>query len=384
MVQNTYKFTKTFIANLPIPKKRTFYYDSVENGLILQVTPSGKKSYYLYKRVNGQPMRIFLGGLEKLLTPEMAREAAVRLKMNINEGEQPYSRKNENKLTLKQLYDDFMSEKEGILRPQTLYNYKSIWNNKLQKIGQKAVKNITSDELKVLHKHITAEHGSYIANQAVVLVRTLINYAIKEGKYKNFNPAIAVKLNKKEARARYLTHEEIKRFLSILYQYDNFVTRDAILMLLYTGARKSNVLSMAWCDIDIDAKIWKIPQTKTDENVTIALVEPALEILRERKEYSDSVWVFPSPTSHTGHLVEIKTAWNALIKKANITNFRVHDLRHTLATYLIANGADAFMVKRALTHKSLQSTQVYVNLGVEHLRDKLNDTVEKMIKISKE
>ena len=91
-----------------------------------------------------------------------------------------------------------------------------------------------------------------------------------------------------------------------------------------------------------------------------------------------------SPTSQTGHLVEIKTAWNALIKKANITNFRVHDLRHTLATYLIANGADAFMVKRALTHKSLQSTQVYVNLGVEHLRDKLNDTVEKMIKISKE
>lgn len=384
MVQNTYKFTKTFIVNLPIPKKRTFYYDSVENGLILQVTPAGKKSYYLYKRVNGQPMRIFLGDLEKLLTPEMAREAAIKLKMNINEGEQPYSRKNENKLTLKQIYDDFMSEKEGILRPQTLYNYKSIWNNKLQKIGQKAVKNITSDELKVLHKHITAEHGRYIANQSIVLVRTLINYAIKEGKYKNFNPAIAVKLNKKEARARYLTHEEIKRFLSTLYQYDNLVTRDAILMLLYTGARKSNVLAMAWDDIDMDAKIWKIPQTKTDENVTIALVEPALEILRERKEYSDSIWVFPSPTSQTGHLTEIKTAWNALMNKANITNFRVHDLRHTLGTYLIANGADAFLVKRALTHKSLQSTQIYVNLGVEHLRDKLNDTVDKIIKISKE
>ena len=82
-----------------------------------------------------------------------------------------------------------MSEKEEILRPHTLYNYKSIWNNKLQKIGQKAVKNITSDELKVLHKHITAEHGSYIANKAVVLVCTLINYAIKEGKYNKFQSA---------------------------------------------------------------------------------------------------------------------------------------------------------------------------------------------------
>ena len=73
----------------------------------------------------------------------------------------------------------------------------------------------------------------------------------------------------------------------------------------------------------------------------------------------------------------------SILEKAQITNLRIHDLRHTLATYLIANGADAFIVQRALTHKSLQSTQVYVNLGVEHLRDKLNDTVNKMLNIGK-
>ena len=384
MAQNTVKLTKTFIASLPIPKKRTFYRDSVENGLILQVTPAGKKSYYLYKRVNGEPMRIFLGDLEKLLTPEMAREAAIQLKMKLNEGEQPNSGKFGNKLTLEQIYKDFMSEKEGVLRSQTLYNYKSLWNTKLQKVAKKAVKDITSEELKALHRKITAEHGSYIANHAIVLVRTLINYAIKEGKYKNLNPAVAVKLNKREARVRYLTHEELKRFMDVLLQYDYITTRDAILMLLYTGARKSNVLTMAWEDIDMSAKVWKIPQTKTADNVTVALAEPAMDILRERKKFADDVWVFPSETSKTGHLTDIKTAWYVLMKKANISNFRVHDMRHTLATYLIANGADAFMVKRALTHKTIQSTQVYVNLGVEHLRDKLNDTVEKMIKIGKE
>ena len=57
----------------------------------------------------------------------------------------------------------------------------------------------------------------------------------------------------------------------------------------------------------------------------------------------------------------------------------MHDLRHTYATALLANGADAFMVKKALTHKSLQSTQIYVNLDVDDLRDKLNETVNKMI-----
>ena len=80
---------------------------------------------------------------------------------------------------------------------------------------------------------------------------------------------------------------------------------------------------------------------------------------------------------------DIKRAWASILEKAQITNLRIHDLRHTLATYLIANGADAFIVQRALTHKSLQSTQVYVNLGVEHLRDKLNDTVNKMLNIGK-
>lgn len=70
-------------------------------------------------------------------------------------------------------------------------------------------------------------------------------------------------------------------------------------------------------------------------------------------------------------------------KKANLKNFRLHDLRHTLATYMIAQGADAFMVQRALIHQSIKSTQIYVNLGVEHLREKLNETINTLQKIGK-
>ena len=73
--------------------------------------------------------------------------------------------------------------------------------------------------------------------------------------------------------------------------------------------------------------------------------------------------------------------WNTVKKNANITNLRIHDLRHTLATYMIAQGASPFIVQRALTHKSIKSTQVYVNLGVEHLRDKLNETVNTLHKV---
>ncbi|MBR3677122.1 MAG: site-specific integrase, partial [Alphaproteobacteria bacterium] len=252
------------------------------------------------------------------------------------------------------------------------------------KLANKRLSDISSDDLKLLHRKISETAGNYTGNHCIVLLRTIYNYAIKEERYDGKNPANAVKLNKKEARVRYLEHAELKRFMEALETYNNETARDVILMLLYTGVRKTNVFEMRWCDIDMDAKIWKIPQTKTDKNVTIALVEPAIELLKRRQLNADSEWVFSSAYSQSGHIVEIKRAFATIIKKANITNFRVHDLRHTLGTYLIANGADAFMVKRALTHKSLQSTQIYVNLGVEHLRDKLNDTVEKMIKISKE
>lgn len=385
MTTNRFKFTNTNIKSLPAPEKRTFYYDTVEPKLSLQVTPNGAKSFYIRQRVRGVDIRVKLGE-PPIMTVEEARIAAVANRKMMNDGENPIqqSRKYRNEDKLQKLFDDFVEERERFIGKRTMANYKSMWNSKLSKLANKRLSDITSDDLKLLHRKISETAGNYTGNHCIVLLRTIYNYAIKEERYDGKNPANAVKLNKKEARVRYLEHAELKRFMEALETYNNETARDVILMLLYTGVRKTNVFEMRWCDIDMDAKIWKIPQTKTDKNVTIALVEPAIELLKRRQLNADSEWVFSSAYSQSGHIVEIKRAFATIIKKANITNFRVHDLRHTLGTYLVANGADAFMVKRALTHKSLQSTQIYVNLGVEHLRDKLNDTVEKMIKISKE
>ena len=195
---------------------------------------------------------------------------------------------------------------------------------------------------------------------------------------------MGVKLNKEEARVRYLEHAELERFFKALSEIDESISRNAILMLLYTGVRKSNVLCMKWSEVDLDSKIWLIPRTKTGKNLTIALADSAVDLLKNIKSNNpDEKYVFPSTTSASGHIVDIKRVWNTVKKKANITNLRIHDLRHTLATYMIAQGASPFVVQRALTHKSIKSTQVYVNLGVEHLRDKLNETVNTLQRIGK-
>lgn len=379
-----FKFTNTNIKNLPIPSKRTFYYDTVEPKLSLQITPNGSKSFYIRQRVKGNDIRVKLGE-PPLMTVEEARIATVANRKLMNDGENPHKQStkyNEN-TTLQQLFDDFVKERERFIGERTMVGYKSMWNTKISKLAKRRLSDISGDDLKTLHRKISENFGNYTGNHCLVLIKTVYNYAIKEERFDGRNPAISVKLNKTEPRVRYMEHAELQRFFAVLDEYDNEISRDAILMLIYTGARKRNVLEMKWADIDMEAKIWKIPQTKTAKNVTIALVEPAMEVLQRRWEQAENEWVFYSPTSKSGHVEDIKRAWASILEKAQITNLRIHDLRHTLATYLIANGADAFIVQRALTHKSLQSTQVYVNLGVEHLRDKLNDTVNKMLNIGK-
>ena len=151
------------------------------------------------------------------------------------------------------------------------------------------------------------------------------------------------------------------------------------MMLWFTGARRRNVFSMKWEDIKLEEKLWTIPETKTQNDANVVLVNAAIDILNQLKDMRYNEYVFFSTTSKSGHIGGVRKTWEGILKRAKITNFHLHDLRHTFATSLLANGADAFMVKKALTHKSLQSTQIYVNLEVDDLREKLNETVNKMI-----
>ena len=113
--------------------------------------------------------------------------------------------------------------------------------------------------------------------------------------------------------------------------------------------------------------------------MSVALVDSAVKILKRLAETKYNEYVFFSTESKTGHITEVRGTWKSILTQAEITNLHLHDLRHTLATYMVSYGANAFQVKKALTHSNIQSTQIYVNLDVEQLRETLNDTVKKMI-----
>lgn len=375
-----FKFTNANIKNLPAPAKRTFVYDTIEVGLSLQITPNGAKSFYYRGVVLGKQIRVKLGE-PSYMSVDDARQAARKAKINMKEGINPIEERKKitGESSLEQLYTRFMDEKEQHIRPITMEYYKDLWKRYLSTLANKKISQITPDELKLLHKRLTLNNGKRCANQTIVLLRTIYNHFIKQNIYQGFNPGNAVQLNKQIARTRHLSGNELESFRDAINETEDSIPKFAIMMLWFTGARRRNVFSMKWEDIKLEEKLWTIPETKTQNDANVVLVNAAIDILNQLKDMRYNEYVFFSTTSKSGHIGGVRKTWEGILKRAKITNFHLHDLRHTFATSLLANGADAFMVKKALTHKSLQSTQIYVNLEVDDLREKLNETVNKMI-----
>ncbi|KJV73659.1 phage integrase family protein [Orientia tsutsugamushi str. UT76] len=147
------------------------------------------------------------------------------------------------------------------------------------------------------------------------------------------------------------------------------------LLALYTGARKSNVLEIEWDNIDFERKIWHIPKTKNGKAQNIPLTDEAMEILQARKFTSESKWVLPS-ASASGHLERPNNSWHRICKKAGIKNFRIHDLRRTLASCMGDAGASQRTIGIALNHINPNSTMYYNIPCMELVREYMSKATQ--------
>ena len=147
---------------------------------------------------------------------------------------------------------------------------------------------------------------------------------------------------------------------------------------LLTGARRSNVLSMRWEDINLQQATWRIEETKNGNSQTIPLSSTALELLRMRSETKESDWVFQSATSQSGHLEEPKSAWKRILKQAGLKDLRLHDLRRTLGSWQAATGANSYVIGKSLGHKTQQATAIYARLNIDPVRESVERATNSM------
>lgn len=260
---------------------------------------------------------------------------------------------------------------------EMLYLYK----NHLSCWKEREALGIKRFEVVQWHASLKAKVSLYTANRAQQLMRSVFNRAIDwELLPSNYNPAAKIRKFHEKQRERFLQEEELGRFFAALGKLRYDVTRDFFLMLLLTGARKTNVLTMQWSEIDFARAVWRIPETKNGGSQYLPLTGEALALLKKRKKKSTCQWVFESSYSKGKPLVDPVRAWRALLKEAQLPDLRLHDLRRSVGSWLAITNASLPIIAKTLGHNDFQSTAVYARLTVEPVRDALATATNAMFK----
>lgn len=359
---------------------REYHKDTKFPGLQVCVTSTGKRTYYYVRRVGGKPKRMMLGTIEQL-TVEQARKAAAKKAGKVADGEDPQDdrRRKMQEQSLKELWGDWL-EVHAKPRKRTWEDDKRQWEKYIaDTFGGRRPSNIKTSEIAKWHVKIGNDHGHVQANRAKALLATLLNHAVRIGLLAA-NPCRSVPNFPEQSRERFLLPAEMRKFFDSLVAVGD-PWHDFFQLALFTGARRGNVASMAWNEIDLDRTTWTIPASKTKNKkpTVISLSPPAEAILRSRKELVGvGEYVFPS-NSATGHVVDPRKAWERLRKESGLTDLRMHDLRRSLGSWQAAAGASLAIIGASLGHTNLKSTQVYARLQLDPVRASVNEAVSAML-----
>ena len=361
------KFTLAAVRGLPpaAPGQRDEYIDTVLPGLRLRVSATGAKSYLVLARIKGGKMeRITLGSADKL-TPENARTDAKGIIAKLATG-QSYaagSRATRGEATFNELFTLYI---EGnAMRPRSKAEFEGLHRRYIKDdaVGRLKLSAITHKHIMDVHKGLT--HIPTTANRSVSLIKAVFNWAREHELWQGANPAERVKKNRETSRQRYIQPTELAKFFKALAETEQ-PAQDFFMLALLTGARRSNVLAMRWCDIDMNECVWHIPaeDAKAGEVLNIPLTPEAMAVLTQRRANDDrsALWVFPAE-SESGHYQEPKRAWATLRKRTGMTDLRIHDLRRTMGSWLVRTGANTAINAKALGHKSMQAAAVYQRIA---------------------
>ncbi|MFW5793835.1 MAG: tyrosine-type recombinase/integrase [Bacteroidota bacterium] len=362
--------------NCPEEKDKQRYFDEKCKGLMLEVRSSGTKTYFLkYKDARGRYKQMKLGRADDL-TVSQARKLAHKYLGEVAQGNDPLAEKEilQNVPTLKQYaqeqYLPFVkSKKKSWKTDETLLRIHII-----PKLGDKHLDEVNIDDVSTLHRDLLfARYKMATANRLIVLMRYMYNLALKwevSGVTKNPTRGFSIE-NENNGRERFLNENEVKKLCMALKESNNPSLEPIVLFLLLTGARRSEVLCARWEDIDFERNVWKILITKSGKPRVVPLSQSAQKVLHRIPRLEDCQYVFANPK--TGKpFRSIYRSWHTARQKAGLEDIRMHDLRHSFASFLINSGRSIYEVGKLLGHTQIKTTMRYAHLDNQTLTDAVN------------
>jgi integrase len=347
------------------------------------------KTYVLKYRFQGRQRWVSIGKHGSPWTPDKARNEAVRLLGLLADNKDPAQVRDETKndLTVKELCDLYVAEGCSLKKPSTIANDRGRIERHIKPLlGRKHCRHVSKSDVEQMRNDVAAGKtsadiktklygraivtgGKGTANKAVSLLGAIFSFAVDRS-IRPDNPAHGVKFYPSKRQERFLSPAELGRLGLAMDEAEqdglNPFAVAAIRLLLLTGARKGEILSLRWGDVDFDRAYLRLPDSKTGQKL-IPIGPPALSVLEALPQVSGNSHVLPG--SRVGQpLVNISKVWRAIRKAADLEDVRLHDLRHSFASVGAAGGDSLLVIGKVLGHSDTATTARYAHLADDPLQ----------------
>jgi integrase len=302
--------------------------------------------------------------------------------------------------TLADLVKLFLADAEAKKKPRTFDQYDDVLNRLVvPKLGKAKANKITITDVAKLHRRLA--DTPYLANRMLAVVSSMYGYAAKHRIVpRGFNPAEGVEKYAERERETYLTPAQLERLgdaireattTGIPYLVDETKAKSkhaakrenrltkidphaiaAVLLLIFTGARLREILHLKWEHVDFERGFLRLPDSKTGQK-PIILNGPAVAVLTNLPRLGAYVIAGLSAGSENEKpRADLKRPWKTLAKRAGLEGVRIHDLRHTHASYGAGVGLGLPIIGKLLGHTQASTTQRYAHLDADPLRNASN------------
>ena len=350
-----------------------YLWDTEIAGFGLRIYPTGRKSFLITYRSKGRQRFYTLGRFGEL-TVQQARAEALETLGRARKGEDPSGVRRAARRAPKMadLADRHIEEHAKIRnKPRSVKRDRRAWDRcVLPKLGKRRVRDVNRADVARLMTEMAETPA--MANKVLTLLSKAFNLAEVWGwRPEGSNPCRHVSRYKEETRDRYLSESELRRLGGVLNFFQSAQAMcpyaiAAIRLLILTGCRSAEILGLRWEEVDFERKCLRLLDSKTGKR-TVFLNEPAIEILASLEPQGDNPHVVPGEKTGS-HRSTLQPIWDRIRDAAEIKDVRIHDLRHTFASFGVNGGQNLAVVGRLLGHRKITTTQRYAHLADEPIR----------------
>lgn len=368
------RITDKLVRELAVPPKggQTIERDDLVTGFGVRRTSTGSTAFFLNYVIDGRERRITIGGYPAWGVAA-AREKAKELRQRVDAGDDPLGQKEAARaeLTVAELWDRYAVDVLPRKALSSQRNERSMWDRLiLPALGRKRISKVEPLDIDRLHNRISATTPAQ-ANRCLASIRHVFNTAIR-WRLIGDSPVGRGLANDEHGRERFLTAEERARFFAALDSRPDTPSALALRFLFLTGARRGEVLKASWDQFDLAAAVWVKPSSHTKQNKLhrVPISAGAVDVLHRARRLTNGDYAFPGRSGEA--LVEIKKLFHAVRIEAGITDFRIHDIRHSYASFLVSDGVSLPVIGKLLGHTQAKTTSRYAHLEDDPLRQATN------------